>query len=115
MCCVALIGEALVAPQTGCSALEQGGDSQRVEQAGSNHWLFPIMVAAAAGVVAFGCVGILAITAELSRNNTASDASRADRPLLADTGATDANVGSPSKVKSHGRSSQPGLKPPTSE
>ena len=82
-----------------------------------NSWLFPVMVFAAAGMVAFGCIGIVAISAELSRDSAANKtfASSQEMPAAAaQTGAINPPP-APGEAKLTTATVTPGLKPPKTE
>lgn len=81
-----------------------------------NSWLFPVMVVAAAGMVAFGCIGIVAISAELSRGTTADNwVSSEEVPALdAQPGIPPAST-DPGKAKLTTATVTPGLKAPKAE
>lgn len=82
-----------------------------------NSWLFPVMVFAAAGMVAFGCIGIVAISAELSRDSAANKAFLPSQEVPAVTAQPGTNEPAPvpGEAKLTTATVTPGLKPPRTE
>lgn len=81
-----------------------------------NSWLFPVMVFAAAGMVAFGCIGIVAISAALSRDSAANKAfvSAQESPVMAQPDAAQPSPAA-GEAKLTSATVTPGLKPPKTE